>query len=94
MNIVSLVLRVRPEARAEAEAALTAFPGVECHGMSPDGKLVVTVEDAEGAAVSDTLIAIHRVPQVLAATLAYEHRDVQVSNHQPATNSPCEEAQS
>ena len=94
MNIVSLVLRTRAEARAEAEAALTAFPGVECHGMSSDGKLVVTVEDAEGAAVSDTLIAIHRVPQVLAATLAYEHRDVQVSNHQPATNSPCEEAQS
>jgi periplasmic nitrate reductase NapD len=94
MNIVSLVLRVRPEARAEAEAALTAFPGVECHGMSPDGKLVVTVEDAEGVAMSDTLIAIHRVPQVLAATLAYEHRDVQVSNHQPTPNSPCEEAQS
>jgi periplasmic nitrate reductase NapD len=94
MNIVSLVLRVRPEARAEAEAALIAFPGVECHGMSPDGKLVVTVEDADGVAMSDTLIAIHRIPQVLAATLAYEHRDVQVSNHQPTPNSPCEEAQS
>jgi periplasmic nitrate reductase NapD len=52
------------------------------------------VEDAEGVAMSDTLIAIHRVPQVLAATLAYEHRDVQVSNHQPTPNSPCEEAQS
>lgn len=94
MNIVSLVLRVRPEARAEAEAALIAFPGVECHGMSPDGKLVVTVEDADGVAMSDTLIAIHRIPQVLAATLAYEHRDVQVSNHQPTPNSPCKEAQS
>ncbi len=57
MNIVSLVLRIHPETRAEAEAALLAFPGVECHGMS------------------DTLIALHRVPQVLAATLAYEHTD-------------------
>ena len=62
--------------------------------MSDDGKLVVTVEDAEGTAMSDTLIAIHRVPQVLAATLAYEHRDVQLPNPLPATNSPCEEAQS
>ena len=43
MNIVSLVLRIRPETRAEAEAALAAYPGVECHGMSDDGKLVVTV---------------------------------------------------
>lgn len=94
MNIVSLVLRIRPETRAEAEAALTAFPGVECHAMSDEGKLVVTVEDAEGTAMSDTLIAIHRVPQVLAATLAYEHRDVHLPNQQPVTNSPCEEAQS
>ena len=94
MNIVSLVLRIRPESRQETEAALKALPGVESHRMSDDGRLIVTVEDAPGAAMSDTLIAIHRVPQVLAATLAYEHRDVQVSNHQPTPNSPCEEAQS
>lgn len=99
MNIVSLVLRIKPETRAEAEAALCAFPGVECHGMSEDGKLVVTVEDAEGAAMSDTLIALHRVPQVLAATLAYEHTnvpsgDTPLSNQAQAAHSPCEEAQS
>ena len=91
MNIVSLVLRIKPETRAEAEAALTAFPGVECHGMSDDGKLVVTVDDAEGAAMSDTLIALHRVPQVLAATLAYEHSDNLSSDSSPS-GSPLEEA--
>ncbi|GAB2180452.1 hypothetical protein DLREEDagrD3_06750 [Denitratisoma sp. agr-D3] len=73
MSIVSLVLRIHPHTRAAAEAHLLAFPGVECHGMSADGKLVVTVEDTPHAAMSDTLIAIHRVPEVLAATLAYEH---------------------
>ena len=65
MSIASLVLRIRPETRPQAEAALLAFPGVECHGMSEDGRLIVTVEDAPQAAMSDTLIAIHRVPQVL-----------------------------
>ena len=104
MNIVSLVLRIRPETRAEAEAALAAYPGVECHGMSDDGKLVVTVEDADGAAMSDTLIALHRVPQVLAATLAYEHCDAMLddvptsdapfSNQAQALKSPCADAQS
>jgi len=105
MNIVSLVLRIHPATRAEAEAALTAFPGVECHGMSDDGKLVVTVEDAAGVAMADTLIALHRVPQVLAATLAYEYTDAQSSDAPPpgdvpvpnqahALKSPCEEAQS
>ena len=94
MNIVSLVLRIHPETRAEAEAALTAYPGVECHGMSDDGKLVVTVEDAEGAAMSDTLIALHRVPQVLAATLAYEHSDNAPDSTDPDhSDSPCEEVQ-
>jgi len=91
MNIVSLVLRIHPESRVAAEAALTALPGVECHAMSADGRLIATVEDAAGAAMSDTLIAIHRIPEVLAATLAYEHNDTYLSN-QP--DSPCEEAQS
>ncbi|MEI7612047.1 MAG: chaperone NapD [Betaproteobacteria bacterium] len=94
MSIASLVLRIRPETRAGAEAALLAFPGVECHGMSDDGKLVVTVEDVEGAAMSDTLIAIHRVPQILATTLAYENSDFHSLNHQPTTESTSEEARS
>ena len=99
MNIASLVLRIRPETRAEAEASLHALPGVECHQMTNDGRLIVTVEDAPGAAMSDTLIAIHRVPQVLAATLAYEHTDnVLLSSsschpHSISANSPCQEDQ-
>lgn len=92
MSIASLVLRIRPETRAEAEAALLAFPGVECHGMSEDGRLVVTVEDAPQAAMSDTLIAIHRVPQVLAATLAYEHSD-NLSSDSSSSGAPFEETQ-
>ena len=91
MNIASLVLRIRPETRAEAEAALCALPGVECHHMSDDGRLIVTVEDVPGAAMSDTLIAVHRVPQVLAATLAYEHTET-VSPHSSPSPSHCEEA--
>jgi len=96
MNIASLVLRIRPETRREAEAELLALPGVECHHMSDDGKLIVTVEDTPGAAMSDTLIAIHRVPQVLAATLAYEHADNSLSSTPIPTHrkSPCQEVQS
>ena len=70
---------------------LNALPGVECHDMSGDGRLIVTVEEAPGVAMSDTLIAVHRVPEVLAATLAYEYSDAHLSNH---PDSACEEAQS
>lgn len=94
MNIASLVLRIRPETRPEAEAALHALPGVECHYMSDDGRLIVTVEDTPGAAMSETLIAVHRVPQVLAATLAYEHGEDSEDSVSLIPNSPCQEAQS
>jgi len=90
MNVVSMVLRIRPETRAAAETALCAMPGVQCHAMSEDGKLIVTVEDAPGAAMSDTLIAIHRVPEVLAATLAFEHSS---AIHPDSVNSLPEESQ-
>ena len=97
MNIVSLVLRIHPETRAEAEAALTAYPGVECHGMSDDGKLIVTVEDVPGTALADTLIAIHRIPEVLAATLAFEANDAlfaDLPNTDHFDSHPCQEAPS
>ena len=96
MNVVSLVLRILPDTRQETEEALHALPGVECHHMSEDGRLIVTVEDVPEATISlsDTLIAVHRVPQVLAATLAYEHTEPDTIV--PITvlpNSPCQEAQ-
>ena len=97
MSVASLVLRIRPETRPAAEAALLAYPGVECHGMSEDGRLVVTVEDTPQSAMSDTLIAIQRIPEVLAATLAFESSDTRLApsctNDSPEF-CPCEENQS
>ena len=100
MNLASLVLRIQPERRVAAEAALTALPGVECHAMSDDGKLIVTVEETSQSSVAETLIAVHGVPEVLAVTLAYEHNphlssfpDSDPSTLTPATHSPCEEVQ-
>ena len=97
MGLASLVLRIHPPQREAAEAALGAFPGVECHGMSDDGKLIVTIEDVPGTALSDTLIAIHRIPEVLAATLAFEANDAlfaELPNTDHSNSHPCEEAPS
>ena len=94
MGLASLVLRIRPETRHLAEAALLALPGVECHGMSDDGKLIVTVEDTVGSSMSDILISIHRFPEVLAATLAFESSDIPLcaSGQAECTEfCPCEE---
>ena len=100
MNLASLVLRIQPERRIAAEDALTALPSVECHAISDDGKLIVTVEETPQSSVAETLIAVHGVPEVLAVTLAYEHNphlssfpDSDPSTLTPATHSPCEEVQ-
>ena len=97
MGLASLVLRIHPPQREAVETALGAFPGVECHGMSDDGKLIVTVEDVPGTALADTLIAIHRIPEVLAATLAFEANDAlfaELPNTDHSNSHPCEEAPS
>ena len=92
MHIASLVLRIFPAQRAAAEAALTALPGVECHGMSEDGKLIVTVEETPSSSVSDILIAVHSLSYVQAVTLAYENNPHLSSSPSPnPTDSFCEE---
>ena len=50
-----------------------------------------------GAALSDTLIAIHRIPEVLAATLAFEANDsllADTPNTDCSDSYPCEETSS
>ena len=47
MNICSLVVHAKPDNIGAVQARLEAIPGVEVHGHSEEGKLVVTVEDTE-----------------------------------------------
>jgi len=75
MNISSVVISVRPERAAEVRARLAALPGVEIHGESPEGKLVVTLEDTDVCSAADSYVALHDVPGVLCATLVYQYGD-------------------
>lgn len=73
MNIVGVLVLVRPERRRAVETALAAMPGVEVHEVSDDGRFVVTVEEPLAACAADTLLAIHGQPGVLSVTLVYHH---------------------
>jgi periplasmic nitrate reductase NapD len=76
MKIASLVVRAKPEDFPVLRQSLCAIPGVELHGESIDtGRLVVTVEDGEGYAVTDSILAINLAKHVLGVTLAYEYTD-------------------
>jgi nitrate reductase NapD len=73
MNICSLVVHARPERLAGVETDLTGMAGVEIHGCSRDGKLVVTVEDTPDRQAADTLMSIQQVDGVLNAVLIYHY---------------------
>jgi nitrate reductase NapD len=69
VNVAGVVLSTRPERRDEVRAAAARLPGVEVHFVTEDGRLLVTVEDETG----QSLLALHRLDGVLAASLAYHH---------------------
>jgi len=68
-DIASAVIHAWPGRRDELRGRLLALPGVEIHAETPDGRFIVTIEDAESARAADTVIAVHRLEGVLAAAL-------------------------
>jgi nitrate reductase NapD len=80
MRIVSLILRIKGSEQAAARAALLQIPGVEIQAEeASSGHVIVTVEDVDTPvqelSVHDAIIAVHQVPQVMSATLAYEFNE-------------------
>lgn len=76
MNIASLVVRAKPQDFAALEATLRAIPGVELHGRSAEsGHLIVTVEDGDGYATADSILAVGAAERVQSVTIAYEYTD-------------------
>jgi periplasmic nitrate reductase NapD len=76
MNIASLVVRAKPEHFALLEELYSGMPGVEVHGRNEQsGHLIVTVEDGEGYATTDSILAVSMAEHALSVTLAYEYTD-------------------
>jgi nitrate reductase NapD len=75
INISGLLLHARPE-RAEALCErLLQMPGIEVHAISPEGRLVVTLENAGDGEMTDTFARIQALPDVLSASLIYQHSE-------------------
>lgn len=68
-EIASAVVHALPGRAGMLRGKLAALPGVEIHAETPDGRFVVTVEDSAHASAGDTLLALHRIDEVLAAAL-------------------------
>ncbi|MDR2207520.1 MAG: chaperone NapD [Azoarcus sp.] len=75
MKIVSLVLKFMPRHADEIKSTVEAIPGASVAADGGDGRMIVLVEDGPDYAVSDSILQIHQIPQVMSTTLSYEYSD-------------------
>ena len=71
MNVAGVLLQAHPDKLGQVRAALDRLPGVEVHMVTEDGRLIVTVEEEDER--GDTVLALHRLDGVLAASITYHH---------------------
>jgi periplasmic nitrate reductase NapD len=69
-QIAGLVVHVRPHALGRVMADLRAMPGVEIHGESAVGKIVLTLE-TDDSQIVQRMGAIGDLPGVLSTALAW-----------------------
>lgn len=75
MDVASALVHAAPGRAAEVRAQLERMPGVQIHAQTRDGRFVVTAEDTPDARAADTVIALHRLDGVLAASMVCQYSD-------------------
>ena len=71
MHISSLIVHARPGADALFRSQISALDGVELHAVADDGRMIVTMESADDAAIRNTYAAIERLDGVLSVAMVY-----------------------
>ena len=77
MSIYSVVIHTKPESLKSVSAELEKIDGVEIHGTSELGKLVVSLDHPNRGYCSDTLMGFHNIPGVLNSSLIFEYFEEQ-----------------
>ena len=74
-NICGVLVMTNPETIAMVEGNLNAINGVEVHASSPEGKLVVTVEDTPDESCINRVGSLNTVDGVVSTALVYQHSE-------------------
>ncbi len=73
LNISGIIVHAAPKKINEVRDALSAIPGVEVHGATELGKMVVTLEKHGDQETADTFQHISQLPGVLSTAMVYHH---------------------
>ena len=75
MNISSAIIHALPGHAAVVQAGLATLAGVEVHAISPEGKLIITIEtDDDGSNVA-TYERIGQLDGVMSAAMVYHQTE-------------------
>jgi len=74
-HIASVLVQAWPEKIPEIESHLTKIPGVESHGSSTRGKLILSIESENDAGLVDAISKIEATDGVITASLVYHHME-------------------
>lgn len=72
-HIAGVLVQAHPEHVTQVRNRLAKMTGLEVHIVSPDGRIVVTVEGEGRKCVADALFSLNTLHDVLSASLVYEH---------------------
>jgi len=73
IHISGIVVHAAPQKIEAVRTQLENIPGVEVHGASELGKMVVTMEKANDQETADTFGEISKLPGVLSTAMVYHH---------------------
>lgn len=74
-HVTSLVVHATPKALQQVEANILALMGADIHAITPEGKLVITLEGSSQRVILDNIEAINALSGVLSASLIYHQVD-------------------
>ena len=75
MNISSAIVHAHALNGAAVQARLIALDGVEVHGISPEGKIIVTIESDDDDTTIATYTRIGQLEGVLAIAMVYSQSE-------------------
>jgi len=75
VSICGVMVQILPEKMAEIEPRMLAIPGLEIHGISDNGKVVVTVESGSYKETGNRISELQKLKGVLSASMIYQHTE-------------------
>lgn len=75
MSISSLLVHARAEDISRVQDALNSQEGVEVHTTTPEGRIVVTVDEPDNSRAADILQSFRELDGVLSTSLVYTYFD-------------------